>query len=184
MKVRWVILGGFFLGLLFPLSEGKAETLTLDSLASQLQTPEAIQKFMGKHFVYVEDQTLFGQDEYWQSPEEMLERKQGDCEDYALFAEAILKKNGYRTFIFSVYWEDDAHTVAVFEKEGKWGIFDLDDLRYLKGDSIEDLGKAIKHDWSYLGIMRKDGNTGIINRKFQGQKAIASKISLALPSTI
>ena len=175
----WGIWLGFFFTLFLPSKvEGRETSPSLDILAQQIGTPQALEKFMRKNFLYVEDRILFGRDEYWQTPEEMLHRKKGDCEDFAVFAEAILKRNGYHVFLFSVFWQEDAHTVTVFEKDGKWGIFDLDNLRSLKGNSIKDLGNEIKHSWSFLGIMRQEGNSGVISRKFQNQKAAELNLSL------
>ena len=155
-----------------------AEPPTLDALAHQLRTPELLEKFMSKHFLYLGDPALFGREEYWQTPEEMAGREEGDCEDFAGFAEAILKRNGYHTFLFSVYGEDDAHTVTVFEREGKWGLFDLDRLLYLKHDSLEEVGDKIKPHWSYLGLMRREGNFGLISRKFRAGKIKDFNLSL------
>lgn len=177
---QWLIGLGFFIFLIFPLSELKAENPSLDSIALQIRTPEALQKFMSKNFTYVEDRILFHQDEYWQTPEEMLERKEGDCEDYALFVQAILSRNGYRVLIMSAYGKDDAHTVAIFEKDGTLGIFDLDELRFLKYNSIKEIGEKIQLDWSYLALMRTEGNSGIISQKFQSEKALKASIPLPL----
>ena len=155
--------------LIFFPSVAQAETAVLDleTTARQLSSPEALANFMKHNFTYVSDRQLFGQDEYWQSPEEMLQKRRGDCEDYALFAQVVLGRNGHQAFILSVYWDRDAHTVAIFEKDGKWGILDLATLRYVDAATMADLAKSIRPDWHYLGMMRQEGRIGIISRKFK-----------------
>ena len=164
-----------------PTAQSQIAALDLETAAKQLSSPEALAKFMKQNFSYVSDRRLFGQDEYWQSPEEMLQRRRGDCEDYALFAQAVLGRNGHQAFILSVYWDRDAHTVAIFEKDGKWGIFDVDQLRYKKANSIADLSNTTRQNWSYVGLMRKEGTIGIISRKFKNQEAYRARLSSIIP---
>jgi hypothetical protein len=166
---RFRSFGILTIGLIFFTSIAQSQTtvLSIETLAHQISSPEALAKFMKHNFKYAPDRRLFHEDEYWQSPEEMLERRQGDCEDYALFAKAILEQNGMSASVVSVYWAADAHTVAVFEQNGKWGIFDLADLHYVDAATMADLAKTIRHDWHYLGIMRQEGRIGIISRKFK-----------------
>ncbi len=147
---------------------------TIQNIAQKIQTPRSLEKFMKKDLRYVSDRTQFGKDEHWQTPEEMLSNKKGDCEDYALFAQEILKRMGYRTLILSVYWNRDAHTVVAFESEGRWNLFNLSELREIKADSLQMLANAVERDWSYLGIMRQEGAGGIIARKVQRQSDLIS----------
>lgn len=144
---------------------------TIDLIAQQIKTPESLASFMSEHFRYEDDERLFGEEDYWQTPEEMLNKKIGDCEDFALFAKQILEKNGYETVIFSVYQEDKAHAVAVFRNGNSWGIFDLDDYRSMEGSSLRDLGDKVDPKWTHLGIMRQVGNQGLISRKFYKESA-------------
>jgi hypothetical protein len=174
---------GCALILLFPSSEAKAddfalpEGIVLDVLAQRLSTPEKLESFMKKHFRFMSDRAQFGIEEYWQTPKELLTHSAGDCEDFALFAQAILSRNGYRVFLLSVFWREDAHTVAVFEKEGVTGYFDIDKLRLTSTSSLSELGNSIQKGWSYLGLMRTEGNLGIISRKFMNENA---KVGLSL----
>ena len=106
--IQTVLCSGFLILLSFfpslnARSEPSPSLSSIDALAKELNTPEALEKFMGKKFHYVSDRLLFHQDEYWQTPEEILARGAGDCEDYALFAEAILKR--IRTDCF--LWEQN-----------------------------------------------------------------------------
>jgi hypothetical protein len=178
--VRLLVIAVLFLGVT---PSARAEFPgSLDILAAQLSSPESLESFMKKNFRYVKDTALFDTDEYWQSADEMLLRKAGDCEDFAVFAREVLERNGYAAFILSLYWDDNAHTVAVFEKDGMWGIFNLDKLSYVSAHSMEDLGKAVRRSWNYLGIMRQENHTGIISRKFTKDFA-KEPIRVSLPVT-
>lgn len=44
---------------------------------------------------YVSDKDLFGRDDYWQPPEEFEQKRQGDCEDFALWTWRQLLEMGY-----------------------------------------------------------------------------------------
>lgn len=168
-SIRWAGWTGFLFALLFSLSEGSGEAPSpdFDMLVLQIQTPESLADYMGRNFSFQEDSTLFQQEDYWQTPEEMFLRKKGDCEDYALFAEAILSRTRYPAFIFSVFGEKEAHTVTVFGEEGKWGVFDIDQFRFSKARSLTELAGEIQPDWSYSALMHRSGNSGIILRKFK-----------------
>ena len=58
-------------------------------LTADLSSPDAIAKFIWRHFQVESDQTQFGTEDRWQSPEELLQSGRGDCEDFALFAYEI-----------------------------------------------------------------------------------------------
>jgi len=143
-----------------------SRTSSLDEVARELKTPKALEKFMRNNFTYVEDRFLLDVDEYWQGAQEMLVRRQGDCEDYAVFTKAILERMGYRVFLLSLYSGADAHTVTVFEKNGRVGVFDLDKLLTPRSDSLGRIASEVNSRWDSLGIMRQSGNIGLISRKF------------------
>jgi len=43
-----------------------------------------VNDFFNRRIVFTDDLTAWGSEDYWASPLEMLERGQGDCEDYAI----------------------------------------------------------------------------------------------------
>lgn len=152
----------------------------LDALASSLSTPETLERFMTRQFRYVEDRWLFHQEDYWQSAEELLVTRRGDCEDYAVFAKAILERNGYTVHLLSAYADRTAHTVAVFQDRGAWAIFDLARLHRAKAnESLGRLATRILPEWSSLGVMRQEGTTGLISRKF-----LQPELSLPIDRTL
>ena len=90
-------------------------SLSLQILASQLKTPEQIAHYMWRNFRFETDRAHFGRDEYWQSPKETLASKKGDCEDFALFAQTLLRMNGRTAFLLNIHGSHYSHTIAVFK---------------------------------------------------------------------
>lgn len=43
-----------------------------------------VNEFFNRRVLFVDDTAVWGQDDYWASPLEMLEKGRGDCEDYAI----------------------------------------------------------------------------------------------------
>lgn len=130
-----------------------------------------------KDFRYISDSTQFNQTEYWQSPEEFAERRRGDCEDFAIYAKSILDKQGYQSLVFSVFVPNNSHTVLVF-KEGKYLYFlDYDRVRPSCARNFSELASEINKEWEYAGIMRREGNVGIISRRFNNKEQ-GSQVSI------
>lgn len=164
----------FSLGLVFTsnLADAKAQVFslspTLRSISFDLTTPEAIARFMWKNFTFENDQRIFGKEEHWQAPEEFLANKQGDCEDFALFAKAMLKRAGIQSFLLNVYGDGFAHTVCVFKEDGKYHIIDGTDVKRLNAESIEDLSEKIHTFWTSASIvdLSKEHNAGRVLKTF------------------
>jgi predicted transglutaminase-like cysteine proteinase len=75
------------------LRQGSAATLGLKALQAVLsraadQTDEArldaVNQFFNRRIQFRSDQEVWGQADYWASPIELLEKGQGDCEDYVI----------------------------------------------------------------------------------------------------
>ncbi len=87
-------------------------TLSLQNLASELNSPKAIADYLWKNFVFEEDQRLFGREDYWQTPQEFMDLKKGDCEDFAMMAAQILKLQGIQSMILNIYDGTSGHTIC------------------------------------------------------------------------
>lgn len=132
-------------------------------------TPEAIAHYFWKHYSYETDQQQFGKEEYWQSPEEFLQNKKGDCEDFALMQQALLKLNGYASFLVNVYSLKTAHTVCVFKDQGTYGVIDGTDVKRFDAANIQDLFTAIHPFWRQgtLVTYSPDDKKGHVLKKFK-----------------
>lgn len=130
-----------------------------------------------KKFRYMNDVVQFDRDDYWQTPEEFAKRKVGDCEDYAVYAKSLLDKAGYKSFIFSVFTSNGSHAVLVY-KDGLDNYYlDLDYPKKIKVKTLSDLADDIRPDWAYCGIMRQDGNAGVISRRFNSKHQASVSIN-------
>lgn len=145
-------------------AEAKAQTLdqnpSLRDLATKLQTPENIAKYLWKNFLFENDQRLFGTEEHWQSPEEFLKNRKGDCEDFALFAHEMLKANGISSFLLNVYGGRFAHTVVVFKEDGKYHVIDGSDVRRLGAGNLREVASEIYPHWKTAAIVAPAATSG------------------------
>jgi hypothetical protein len=89
-------------------------TTTCDSIAE-------VRKFL-IGCKYVSDKELVGKDEYWQPPEEFEKRKQGDCEDFALWTWRQLLAMGYEARFIggSSGRYGYGHAWVEYVQDGKW----------------------------------------------------------------
>lgn len=141
--------------------------LRLSPLLEKIDSPKNLSKFMRKNFKFVEDRDNFGKVDYWQSPEEMLQLKKGDCEDFALFADAALKELGFESEVVSIYGPNQfAHTVTAFKQDGKWRVFNDGKLYKYDTDTIEASISKINAQWSWAAFTEKRQNRGWLKKIF------------------
>ena len=111
---------------------------SLDVVAHTYTTPKALAGFLQRTMTFKSDEELFGEPDYWQDPEEFLARRAGDCEDYALFAQAVLQRRGIEAYVLSVFGRDGyAHTVCVFAEAGRYNVINQDRVRYVRAKTLE-----------------------------------------------
>lgn len=139
----------------------------LDQLAATYHTPGAIATFLREAFRFQRDEDLFGEVDRWQSPEEFLQRKTGDCEDYALLAQALLQRNGIESYVFSLFGaEGYAHTVSVFvDEDGRYNVLNEGKLRRYRANSLEAVAAEINPAWTIGMIAEQDGTHGRVIRE-------------------
>ena len=147
----------------------------IDQLASTYSTPKAIAAFLKNEFTFARDEKLFGEVDHWQTPEEFLARKAGDCEDYALLAKALLRRNGIEAYVFSLFGEEGyAHTVSVFvDEQGRYNVINQGQIRYYRAKSLEALASAIHPAWTMAVIAEQDGTHGKIVRELHNDEPAA-----------
>lgn len=145
-----------------------ARSLSLAGLASELKTPDTIAKYMWRHFMFEKDQRQFGTEEYWQRPEEFLQTGKGDCEDFALFAQAMLKRNGISSFLLNIYGDRGGHTVCVFEENGTYNVIDGFNVKRLKARSLQEAAGKINPFWKSGAVVSiaPGSHEGIILKQF------------------
>ncbi len=161
----------------------------LDSIAQAYPTPERLAAFLHQNVTFQDDLRLFGQVDYWQAPEEMIARGQGDCEDYALLAQDLLGRQGTEAFIFSLYGEAGyAHTVCVFVEKDLYNVMNQDRLMRLQAGSLKELADRLYPRWIWGAVARRREHRGkairVIRRDTSGaliQTGFEDKIQSDLP---
>jgi len=139
---------------------GRADS-PLDSVARSHPTPERLAGFLGAHLTFQEDLSLFGQQDYWQSPEEVFTRGRGDCEDYALLASDLLARQGVHSFLFSLYGKKGyAHTVCVFMEGGRYSVLNQARLVRYRAVSLEELAGKLCSGWEWGAVAERHGHRG------------------------
>lgn len=145
------------------IADAKAQTFTqplsLQDLAVNLTSPESIARYMWRHFAFEDDQRQFGEKEYWQTPEELLLNEKGDCEDFALFAQTMLKAAGIPAFVLNVYGDGYAHTVCVFKENGVYHVLDGSDLKRMNAKNIEEVSEKLHPYWAESAIVMRNDET-------------------------
>ena len=141
---------------------GPSTPALLDQLARTYTTPKAIAAFLHHGFTFQRDEELFGEADRWQAPEEFVARKTGDCEDYALLARALMRRNGIEAYVFSVFGKEGyAHTVCVFmDARGRYHVIDGDTLRNLHVKSLDAVASWLYPAWTVGGIAEQVGAHG------------------------
>jgi len=134
----------------------------LTELARTYTTPKAVAKFLRREFTFARDEALFGAEDRWQTPEEFLSRRTGDCEDYALLARELLRRNGIEAYVFSLIGQEGyAHTVAVYlDERGRYNVINQDRLRTYRAKSLEALASALYPGWTWGAIAEQVGTRG------------------------
>ncbi len=118
-------------------------------------------RWMKKNLKFVDDSKLFGNDDYWQDPSEMLQRGEGDCEDYALFAKSVLDHLGIESYVVSFYGPGHyAHTVVIFKQGAGYNVVNEDRLYRYQARTIEEALTRVHSNWTWGGIAEKQGSRG------------------------
>ena len=183
----WVFVLSIGLVCSYPLQVAEAQNhagplLSPSPLAAELTTPEQIAKYMWRHFSFEHDRTHFGKEEYWQTPEEMLTNRKGDCEDFALFAQAVLKRSGIKAFLLNIYGHRFSHTICVFLDNGKYSAIDGTDVKRYETDDLYELMNEIYPNWQTGAIVGRSpkSNKGRILKRFEKKlrthQALASSL--------
>lgn len=88
------------------------------------KTPqEAIDTIFNRFYMpYLEDVTLFGTSEYWQTPKERISNKGGDCEDWAISFLSLLREYNSSLNCYDAIWF--THVSVICRIDRKFLIYD------------------------------------------------------------
>ncbi len=166
MKKKTIaVIGAFAAGiamfLIFMTAEAKAQlpdqVLSVGNLAGYLKTPQDVALYIWRYFDFEHDRSQFGKEEYWQTAEEILRNRKGDCEDFALFAHEIMKQNGISSFVISLYGSKP-HAICIFKKNGLYGAVNGGDYIAPEFKDLCSLLSYIDPFWNKAAITEIDEN--------------------------
>ncbi len=115
---------------------------------NNIRSIEDYERWLNANISYKRD----GASDEWISPEDMIVRRSGDCEDYAFLNEAILNVMGYETMIMIVGYDREDHAICVFKKDGNYYCFDNGKLIATEARTVEDFAGHLfaKYEGKYL----------------------------------
>lgn len=100
----------------------------------RVQTVEDICQWL-MECLYKEDRVLFGVNDFWQHPSEFEGRREGDCEDHALWAwmKLVVDLRMASEFVCGHWWNEKQerwieHAWVIFRKEKKGELFLLESV--------------------------------------------------------
>lgn len=168
MHKRWMVLAIVMVWCLSaqralgqPTAMSPQRAVSLDDLAKAYPTPKALARFLHTAFSVATDQDLFGEVDRWQAPDEFFIRRVGDCEDYALLAQAILQRQGRQAVVFNLYGPDGyAHTVCVFLSNGRYHVINQDRVRWYRAKTLEEVAQRLNPRWTYGAVAHLLGARG------------------------
>ncbi len=169
----WLLLAGSLSLGMTPAAgpETAASSPGLAAIARLYPTPDALGSFLEREITFREDRDLFGRSDYWQPPEEFLRRRQGDCEDYALLAQAVLKRHGKESLVFSLYGPGYAHTVCIFRDQGLFHVLNQDKVIRCAASSLEEAASFLYPRWTWGAVARRFGRRGMAVRRVRNPVA-------------
>lgn len=104
-------------------------------IKDNIQTLEDYTQWLQENIEYVGD---IG--DYWQSPEETLERKAGDCEDFAFLNVAFLRVLGYNPRAMGLlYINGEGHAICLFMEGDYYSYFSNMILERTQVETMEEL---------------------------------------------
>jgi len=118
---------------------------------------------------YVEDQDLWGQEDYWATPVELLEKGAGDCEDFAIAKYFTLKQMGVAeeklriTYVLAAQRDNSPHMVLQYYKSPYSTPLVLDSLEkaIVPDTQRADLLPAYSFNTNTLWLVDKTGSEKI-----------------------
>jgi len=115
-------------------------------------------KTLAQYALWLKSNITYRKDIYsdvWLSPDELLNRKYGDCEDMAFLSDAALRIMGYRPYViaFKRSGRRQWHAVCVFKSGDNYSYFDNNRLINTSEGAFD---KAV-------GTLRPDGDIVVLN---------------------
>ncbi len=101
---------------------------------------------------WLADNTTYVKDspkDTWASPVETLNKRGGDCEDFAFLSSRVAALLGYEPHILILSNHTNSHAVCAFQMDGIFFIFNNNRLQKTRARSLEELALILTHQTDY-----------------------------------
>lgn len=88
----------------------------------------------------------------WATPEETLNKKSGDCEDYTFFNAEVLQVLGYEPRFLAVRKNRQAHAICIFKVDGYYFWFDNAELIKTRATTLPIFLRHIRDHHNYFAF--------------------------------
>ena len=95
----------------------------------------------------------------WLTPEEMLKKKSGDCEDFAFFNQAALRVLDYQSKVLALLRPFRSHAICIFKENGYYVIIDNYELKRTQARSMSEFTSYISTAYRTSAIYEVDFET-------------------------
>ncbi len=123
---------------------------------NRIRTLDDYTRWMKSNLVYRKDETF----DNWSLPQETLERKAGDCEDFALLTKSVTRVLGYRPQFLALVRENKAHAVCVMKKDGYYVWFDNARFVPTPARTFDEFSRYMTTNFQYNEINELNEETG------------------------
>lgn len=140
MIKKKLLLLGLMLGLFLP---GLCRAQTLQNIT----TPLELSLWLSREFKYQTEMP-----DYWQSAEETLNLKTGDCEDFAILSQTILKSLSIPSEILIIKFKglNLSHTICIFKDKGLYSFISNQKLIRTQANTIIAAVEEQYPDWENI----------------------------------
>jgi len=144
-----VIIGLALIALLsLSLMPGISLAQNLGYIPVYIQTPAQVSQWFRSEFRYETEMP-----DRWQPAEETVDVKKGDCEDFAILAQAVLKRLNIPSEILVINFKDlpnQAHSVCIFKNGEFYSLISNQELIQTHASAIEAAIEEQYPDWESI----------------------------------
>jgi hypothetical protein len=117
---------------------------TLAQAVNPVDTPEECFNWIYTNIQYSAEAAAEG----FSAPEITYQRKTGDCTDFAVMADYIMKQHGYKTQVITVFNQTSGHSICVWQDaDGKYNYIANTGIKYLKVSNLAEVASNVYTDW-------------------------------------
>lgn len=120
--------------------------------SENIRTLEDYARWLKETVKYKKD----GKRDSWAGPQETLQKKNGDCEDYTLLNTAMLKVLGFESRFLALKNSRQAHAICVFKRDGYYYWFDNAELKKTDARTLPELARHLLKNKQYSSLFEVD----------------------------